>query len=457
MTVARLNDEQQRWINAAERSDVNGWIHLRIGGEPFERGFQHGFLVARDYAEALRVYSAMTYQTYGMDYAFFQEHAVAMHKDKLGDELTQELEGMAAGLTAAGVASTLDDMIGWNAWMELTEYWWPANHEKFATSGPDGPRHGHCSAFIATGAATKDGRIVIGHESFTDFWAGQVANVLLDITPADGHRMVMQASPCYLGSMQDFWVMSSGLAVIETTIGNFRGYDEAKTPEYVRVRNACQHANTIDEWVALMNKDDNGGYANSWLIGDINTNEIARYEEGLVYQNLERKTDGYFHGENVVYDPRIRNLECGPMGFNDVRQSTGARRVRWEQLLTQHHGEITAEIGMRMLGDTYDVYALHNRPGGNTICAQNDMEPGRHGGPAPYSPFGSVDGKVADAADIARVAMWGRFGRASGMAFDADAFLTRHPQWNWQSGYLASRPTQPWTHFDAAAVTTGPL
>ena len=43
--------------------------------------------------------------------------------------------------------------------------------------------------------------------------------------------------------------------------------------------------------------------------------------------------------------------------------------------------------------------------------------------------------------------MWGIFGRADGVPFDAEEFLRLHPQWNWQEGYLESRPSQPWTEF----------
>ena len=60
---------------------------------------------------------------------------------------------------------------------------------------PTGNRKSHCSAFIATGDATADGRIVIGHESFTEFWNGQYMNFILDITPDDGYRMVIRAVP----------------------------------------------------------------------------------------------------------------------------------------------------------------------------------------------------------------------------------------------------------------------
>ncbi|HEX2281499.1 MAG TPA: twin-arginine translocation signal domain-containing protein, partial [Thermomicrobiales bacterium] len=61
--VIGLTVEERGWLERASRDDVNGWIHLKIEGMPFERGFQHGYLAAAEYADALRVYEAMTYQT----------------------------------------------------------------------------------------------------------------------------------------------------------------------------------------------------------------------------------------------------------------------------------------------------------------------------------------------------------------------------------------------------------
>ena len=288
--VAGLTEEQRGWLERASRNDVNGWVHLKIEGAPFERGFQHGYLVAAEYADALRVYEAMTYQTMGLDYSFFVDKAVEFHKSKITPELTEEMEGIAAGLTAAGVPTTLDDIIGWNAYMEMTGYWWPTVASQYVNDAPNGNRKSHCWAFIATGSATTDGRIVIGHESFTEFWNGQYMNVILDITPTDGYRMVMQTSPGWIASMTDFWVTGGGMVVVETTMVGYEGYDTSKVPEYVRARNACQYATSIDEWVKLMDAQDNGGYANMWLIGDIKTNEIAKYEQGLIYQDLRKKT-----------------------------------------------------------------------------------------------------------------------------------------------------------------------
>src|SRR5262249_55335335 len=121
VTASQALTEQERgWLARAGREEVAGWLHLRIQGAPFERGFQHGYLTAAEYAEAVRTYSAMTYQTTGMDYSFFVQKAVELGKSKVPPELMEEMEGMAAGFTRAGVPTTVDDVIGWNAWMEMT-------------------------------------------------------------------------------------------------------------------------------------------------------------------------------------------------------------------------------------------------------------------------------------------------------------------------------------------------
>ncbi|WP_368911692.1 C45 family autoproteolytic acyltransferase/hydolase [Taklimakanibacter deserti] len=460
IAAEELTGEEKGWLAKSSRSEENGWIRVKIGGAPFERGFQHGYLLAAEFKDAWRVYDAMTLQTTGLDLAFFVTKAADMHRSKIPVEQLDEMRGIAAGFTKAGVPTTLDQIIGWNAWMEMTGYWWPtvAGQYKNAAPGAVGMNKAksHCSAFIATGSATADGKIVIGHESFTEFWNGQYFNVIVDITPDKGYRMVMQTSPGWIGSMTDFWVTGGGLVVVETTLVGFVGYDTSKVPEYVRARTASQYASSIDEWVKLVEAQNNGGYANAWLIGDIKSNQIAKYEQGLIYQNLEKKKDGWFFGANVPDDPRIRNLESSDVGYNDIRQQTGARRMRWPQLLSQHEGRIDAAIGQAMLGDTFDVYLMRIEPSSRTISSHYDTDPQPYVSDpnavwnVPYYPAGSVDGKVTTADAARSMSMWGRFGRADGLAFDADEFLRIHPQWNWQQGYLKSRPSEPWTYFDGA-------
>jgi len=454
-----LSEQERAWITNSSRTDINGWVHLKIRGAPFQRGFQHGYLIAAEYAEALRVYKALTFQTLGMEYSFFTDEAAKYHRpiiERVAPDLLEEMRGIAAGLSKAGVPTTLDEIVGWNAYEEMTGYWWPTVAQSFASTPVSAGTlaKSHCSAFIATGSSTVDGGIVLGHQSFTEFWNGQFMNLILDIEPDDGYRMVMQTSPGWIASMTDFWVTGAGLVVAETTIVGFAGYDTQKIPEYIRARKACQRAASIDEWISLLDAGNNGGYANMWLVGDIETKEIAKYEQGLKYQSIAKKKDGWYFGDNVPDDPRIRNLECTDTGYSDVRQQTGARRTRWPQLLSQYDSAINLANGQAMLGDTFDVYLMRINPSSRTICAHYDTDPMEYASDpnavwnVPYFPGGSVDGKVTTSAMARDMSLSGIFGRADGAPFDAQAFLRIHPQWNWQQGYLKSRPSQPWTVFN---------
>lgn len=451
-----LTAEQQAMVDHAQLQRINGWNHIKVTGSAYERGFQEGYLLADQYADAQRVFAYMTYETYGKEYSWFAEQSVRLHKGVIPERYLQELQGMADGLTAAGVKASVDDVIAWNDYMEMTGYWWPVNAPKLMNR-PQMKTHRkeHCSAICATGDATPDGKPVVAHQSFDEFWSGQYFNVCKHVKPDEGYEFVMQASgPCMLASMTDFYVISSGLTVTETTLAGFDKYSEEGVPEWVRIRDAVQFANTIDEFVERLNQGNNGGYANAWLIADKNTGEIARYEQGLEYQSLEKKTDGAFFGCNAVFDPRIRNLECKDNGFNDPRQQTGARRQRWMELIDKYYGSIDVERAKLMLADTFDVYLGYNNPSSRCICAHYDQDPQYYADDPdavwniPFYPAGSCDAKAAGPDDMEHLRMWGRYGRADGVEFNAKEFMEQHPLWKWMDGYLYDRPTQPWTLFD---------
>ena len=115
-----LTDTQKEIIAKASKKDLNGWHYLSVQGDPYEIGFQHGYLLTDEFRDAIRVYTHMTLELYGMDYSFFVQEAVKLHKNKISEEYLEEMQGMADGFTANGFETSLDDIIGWNDWMELT-------------------------------------------------------------------------------------------------------------------------------------------------------------------------------------------------------------------------------------------------------------------------------------------------------------------------------------------------
>ena len=438
--AATLTSEQRQWLSQARRAEQDGWIYLRIAGAPREMGFQHGYLLAPEIRTSMGIVRKKWFHDTGMEWEWLVKQGDRMLRPKVDGKILAEIEGLVEGLAAAGVKTTLAEMIAFNGFIDL-DYWWSEAKDSIGARSPDSPQEG-CSSFIVTGSMTPDGGIVLGHNTMTSYVTAD-PNIALDIVPQSGHRILMQGSPGWVHSGTDFFITDAGLVGSETTISGFSGFDENGIPEFVRMRRAVEDASSIDEWCAIMLKGNNGGYANAWLVGDINSGEIARLELGLKHTSLERTKDGYFVGSNVAEDIRILRLETNS-DETDIRNSDIARRVRWKQLMAENRGKITLEHAKRFEGDHYDTYLKMERPGGRCLCAHWDVDSTEISF-APFTPYGTVDAKVVDTKMARQMSFAARWGSGCGTPFDAEAFLKARPQFDWLEGMLFSRKTHPWT------------
>jgi hypothetical protein len=444
-----LSDRPQEWLRAAERHERAGWVYLHVEGGPRERGFQHGYLLAKEIAECLRVVRAHWRHDSSMEWSWLIAHTKGFIEPGIDSENRAELQGIADGMKAAGLPMTYDEIVTYNAELELELYWWPLAAKKL-TDNIDvvrKPRQS-CSSFIATGRMTRDGGIVLGHNTMGDY-VEAVANVVIDIKPAGGHRILMQTQPGWIHSGTDFFITDAGLVGSETTIGGFKHFSEKGVPEFVRMRRATQDAANVDQWCAIMKRGNNGGYANAWLLGDVNTGEIARLELGLKYTGFERTNDGFFIGSNIAEDPHILRLETDSRD-DDIRLSDVARRVRWKQLMKENAGKIDLALGEKMEGDCYDTCLKEEKPDSRTLSGHFELETELRApspGEVPFHPNGSFDAKVVDSRMAKAMSFAARWGSADGSSFDAPAFLAAHPQFDWLEGYLKSRPAEPWVEF----------
>src|SRR5438093_12903973 len=141
------------------------------------------------------------------------------------------------------------------------------------------PQPMHCSAFAATGPATKDGKVVIGHITMSGLYPSLYCNVWIDVKPAKGHRVHMDSFPGGMQSGFDYYLNDAGLVVVETTLRQTK-FDIRGEALASRIRKAVQYAGNIDEAIELLGKENNGLYTNEWLLADTKTNEIAMYELG---------------------------------------------------------------------------------------------------------------------------------------------------------------------------------
>ncbi len=179
--------------------------------------------------------------------------------------------------------------------------------------------------------------------------AANFSNVWLDIKPAQGHRVLMCAYPGGIQSGMDYYTNDAGLLIAETTISQTRFNAQGLT-EASRIRQASQYAATIDEAVSILQKDNNGLYTNEWLLGDINTNEIALFEQGTEKTKLHRSsknewiggTTGFYWGCNNTKDLALR-LETTP-GLSgrpaNLVFHPSARDLAWQRLYHKYNGRI---------------------------------------------------------------------------------------------------------------------
>ena len=436
-----LTEQEKEWLAKAYRHDKNGWIFLHIEGGPFERGFQRGYLTANEIDEFLKAVAYIQEFETAKELDFFVEAASRVFKNKVSEEYIEEMKGIVTGVEKRGKRVTFEEMLFMNGFIDILWHWWPQKKQSTELYRPG------CSAFIATGEATADGKIVMAHNSWYSYALLRFCNIIVDIVPDKGHRILMQSwGPC-IYSATDFFITGSGLVGTETTIGGFEGFDPEGIPVFERARKAMQYANSIDEWAKIMIENNNGAYANSWMLGDIRTNEIARLELGLKHHSLEKKKDGYFTGSNIVDNIKILREETNAT-YDDVRDFCVARRVRWKQLMKKYYGKIDVKAAKLMLADHYDVYLEKEIPSSRTICGHWELDDGR----VPlylgaYLPGGTVDGKVVDSNMAKNFELWAKWASSCDIGFDAKKFLEKHPQYEWLEGYLKDLPAEPWTIF----------
>jgi len=446
-----LTAEQQTWVAKGHRADKAGWIYLHTEGEPFERGFQRGYLLSREIAEALHTTRVSWAHQSAMDWKWLVERAAPLFLPKIDPENLAEIDGMAAGLRVAGHFITREDLVAYNGWIELSEYWWPAELRKLKENPAESvvSVHQSCSSFIATGSLTTDGNVVLGHNTMQSY-ADVLPRVIEDLHPSHGHRILWQTNPGWIHSGTDFFLTDAGLIGSETTIAGFEGFETNGIPEFIRMRRATQDASSIEQWCQIMKLGNNGGYANAWLLGDIHTKEIARLELGLKYAGFEKKRDGFFTGSNVAEDPKILRLETSA-DETDIRSSSVARRVRWKQLLQENAGKINLALAKRFEADHFDTYRGKYQLTARTLCGHFDLdpEPEKPWPGVPYGCCGTVDGKVVDATMARNMSFAARWGSACGTAFLARKYLAAHPQFDWMQSTLKDRPSEPWVQFQA--------
>jgi len=438
-------------IGKAYREDRAGWIYVHLQGSPKMIGYQHGYLLANEIDTNIRAVAYWLEHETHYKWEFYRNAASSFLWKNVDREYKDEINGIVKGLQAKGKHYDSLDITAYNALEELAFYYVPQLMDAAKAHSGDNKAPGNCSAFIATGSYTKDGKIVMGHNNWTEYIWGQHWNVIADIVPTKGNHIMMDCMPGYIHSGDDFLITGNGILITETTITQFKGFDSTAIPEFVRARKVAQYSNSIDDVIKIFTTGNNGGYANDWLIGDTKTNEVAKLELGLKYYKVWRSKDTAMIGSNFASDPELITMET-TFDVKDSTTSPNARKKRMEQLvIVDMKGKLDIETGKQIEADHKDANLNKDANNRCVICGHIEEDP--KGCPEwdnpPFDPMGAVQGKVVTAALASKMQFWAHMGHPCGKSFIGEEFYKQHPEYAWQSLYLKNMLSYPWTLFEA--------
>jgi hypothetical protein len=341
---------------AAFRHPQNGWIVLHIEGAPRERGFQHGKLLWREIEGYLTTCASMRSTKAPADgWRDWRVMADALFLRGFEPEWIEEMRGIAEGAAAGGArwqGRPLDllDVVTLNCVVELDFL----EDALPATPAANKRDRDHCSAFVATKPATKDGKAMLGHITMWSIAQASHFRVWLDVRPEKGHRVGLQTWPGGIWSGMDYYMNGAGILLCETTIEQ-TGFEREGKPLAARARNAIQYGESIDQVVKALGEGNNGLYTNEWLIADTRTQEIAMFELGTRKSRLWRSsrnewfggTEGFYWGCNNAkdLDVRMEAVADPAQSQKDLTWVPSDRDLKWLTLFEQHQGKLDPEFG----------------------------------------------------------------------------------------------------------------
>ncbi len=439
-------------LKGSSVTSQDSWIIVHLKGGPYQVGFQNGYLTAQssDYSILVDVGAP------GSDDRETADKVARRYIWPLVPaEYQQELRGIADGMHAAGYPQdTLWDVVAANAWADEACYatLLPGAQAGAARRRAPPParrrasaRQGGCSAFIATGSATADGRPVMGHDTWTDYDGAFVEQRHVLRPPAQGLRLHLPVVRRRDLERRGLVREQRRSAAHRDHAGRLHLHHRRGMPVFVRAREAAQYDATVAQAIHTLVTRNNGAYSNEWLIGD-KTGKIASLQLGnKVYdlhadpQRLLRLVATSTGAPRPGPKRSPASPADGPDPYNPAVVDY-ARYLRWGQLKARYYGKVDAQVGMTMESDTFDTYLNKELPDARDLCGEPEyFTPGLLDWDSwVLDPEGAIDGKVCtEAMALHGLKSWACWGHGSGDHFSAAAYLAANPTWAADNGALA--------------------
>jgi len=424
--------------------EERGWIYLHLEGSGYDRGYQHGWLLA-DYIQLnIRNSKNLLADLYALDWEYLRVNAERMWGGAAGQEMADELTGIVDGASERGAFFDYLDLLVLNGLEELQFGWFPTVQEEYyrelsqglwnpevtttgvrlsdaAPAGSAGPAVGvepaedtetangmALEAEAAQGIYEANGANSAVFSPNSVFAKQAVAFMATGSATEDGGIVMAHNTIAFYpeaslanvlidlvpwagqritmqaepGRVSSFGEVYANkrLLIANTRIQGSNVYNETSVPEFLRIRHAVQYSETLDEFAEEMLNNNSGNLASTWLVGELKTDEIMKLELGFSFNSEERITDGYLISSGDVDDVRIRNAETDNSTLPDARQGTSSRSLRLADLIESYEGELTPEDAQAIMADHYDSYLSRVSASSRSVCAHYDQDDARYAG-----------------------------------------------------------------------------
>nr|XP_012303059.1 phospholipase B-like 1 [Aotus nancymaae] len=271
---------------------------------------------------------------------------------------------------------------------------------------------GHCSALIKVLPGFEN--ILFAHSSWYTYAAMLRIYKHWDFNIKDrdtsSSRLSFSSYPGFLVSLDDFYILSSGLIMLQTTNSVYnKTLLEQVIPEtlmaWQRVRVANMMADSGKKWADIFSKYNSGTYNNQYMVLDLKKVKLNHsldkgtlyiVEQIPTYVEYSEQTDvlrkGYWPSYNVPFHEKIYNWSGYPLLVQKLGLDYSYDLAPRAKIFRRDQGNVTDTASMKYIM-RYNNYKNDPYSKGdpcNTICCREDLT-----SPNP-NPGGCYDTKVSD-------------------------------------------------------------
>ncbi|XP_061273770.1 phospholipase B-like 1 isoform X2 [Bos javanicus] len=271
---------------------------------------------------------------------------------------------------------------------------------------------GHCSALIKVLPGFEN--IFFAHSSWYTYAAMLRIYKHWDFNIVDkdtsSSRLSFSSYPGFLESLDDFYLLSSGLVLLQTTNSVYnKTLLQHVVPQsllaWQRVRVASMMANNGKQWAEVFSKYNSGTYNNQYMVLDLKkVNLNHSLDEGTLYIVEQIPTyveyseqtavlrRGYWPSYNIPFHEKVYNWSGYPILVKKLGLDYSYDLASRAKIFRRDQGKVTDMESMKYIM-RYNNYKQDPYSKGdpcNTICCREDLN--SHS----PSPGGCYDTKVAD-------------------------------------------------------------